>query len=252
MRRVAVIGATGSVGQVTVPTLRDAGLDPIAVVRDLDKASALFPSITVAQADVTDGPALASAVQGVDAVVLVHGSDNDPERVDYGAVPAVLEALDGARAHIVLMTSMAVTHHMGSWREIMHWKARGERLLRASGWPATIVRPGWFDLEEPGYGAVTLEQGDTTPVDSKRGVGRQHIADAIVQSLLHEQAVGCTFELFSAPGDKPGDWENAFGALAKDRPGELDAALDPRGPDLDQEPARLVRDLERWHLRVVE
>lgn len=43
------------------------------------------------------------------------------------------------------MTSMAVTHATGSWREAMHWKRRGERLLRASGLPATIIRPGEID-----------------------------------------------------------------------------------------------------------
>lgn len=251
MLRVAVIGATGSIGRVVVPTLDAAGLEPIAIARNLDKARALFPAVTAAQADVTDGPALASALHGVDAVVMVHGSDNDTERVDYGAVPAVLDVLersDGARPHIVLMTSMAVTHKTGSWREIMHWKARGERLLRASGLPTTIVRPGWFDLEPTGYGAVALEQGDTTPVDSKRGVSRQHIAHAVVQSLLHERAIGVTFELFSAPGGPPGDWGRAFSALAKDRPGALDAALDTRGPDPAHEPARFVHDLERWRV----
>lgn len=244
-----MIGATGSIGRVTVPALAAHGFDPLAVVRNPQKARQLFPNVTHSQADVTDIPALALALRDVSAVIMVHGGDDNPEQVDYGAVPAVLEALGGARPHIVLMTSMAVTHRTGSWRAIMHWKARGERLLRASGWPATIVRPGWFDLQEPGHKAVVLEQGDTAPVDSRRGVSRQHIADALVQSVLHDQAVGLTFELFSGPGPAITDWVSAFGALAGDRPGELDAALDPRGPYLAQEPVRFIHDLERWSVR---
>jgi uncharacterized protein YbjT (DUF2867 family) len=30
------------------------------------------------------------------------------------------------------------------------WKRRGERLVRASGLPYTIVRPGWFDYNDAG------------------------------------------------------------------------------------------------------
>src|SRR5690606_38739162 len=121
-----------------------------------------------------------------------------------------------------LMTSMAVTHTTGSWREIMHWKARGERVLRASGLPHTIIRPGWFDLQPEGYDSVVLDQGDRDPVDSRRGVARRHIADAIVQSLQHVEAVGATFELFSAPGNAPVDWAARFRALVMDSPASVE------------------------------
>ncbi len=244
VKRVMVIGATGSVGQVVVPELAARGFEPVAVVRDRGRARQLVPMATAAQADVTDRAALAAALVGADGVVLVHGSDDQPEDVDYGAVPAVLEALAGARPHIVLMTSMAVTHATGSWREIMHWKARGEQVLRASTVPATIIRPGWFDLEPAGYGTAVLEQGDRTPVDSRRGVSRQHIAQAITQSLVHPEARGLTFELFSAFGKGPTDWQGQFRDLEADIPGELDAALDPPGAALSTEPLRVRRDIE--------
>ncbi|MDN4481364.1 SDR family oxidoreductase [Demequina muriae] len=245
MKRVVVIGATGSIGRVVVPALAAHGLAPVAAVRDPDRARELLPNVETIRADVTDPAGLARAVRGADGIVLVHGSDRRPADVDYGAVPAVLEALDGARPRVVLMTSMAVTHETGSWREIMRWKARGERLLRASGVPATIVRPGWFDAQPPDFRGVTLEQGDRTPVDSRRGVSRRHIADAIAQSLLHDEAVGVTFELFSAPGDALTDWRAAFGALTQDATGAFDAALDPTGPPLSHEPDRVRQDMER-------
>lgn len=245
VKTVMVIGATGSIGRAVVPELARQGFDTIAVVRDLERAHESVPDATAVRADVTDRKALTAALAGADGVVLVHGSDADPENVDYGAVPAVLDALAGARPHIVLMTSMAVTHSTGSWREIMHWKARGERVLRASGVPATIIRPGWFDLAPAGHGAVVLEQGDRTPVDSRRGVSRRHIAQAVAQALVHDEARAVTFELFSAPGEAPGDWRMHFAALTTDVPGALDGALDPPGPPLDSEPVRVRRDIER-------
>ncbi|WP_084103203.1 NAD(P)H-binding protein [Demequina sp. NBRC 110056] len=246
MARVVVIGATGSVGRVVVPALTAAGHHVVAYVRDPARASALLGEVTVAVGDLDDQPALAAAVGGADAVVMVHGAagSTPPEEVDYGAVPAVLRAVGAARPHVVLMTSMAVTHASGSWREAMHWKRRGERLLRASGLPATVIRPGWFDLEPEGHRAVALEQGDRTPVDSRRPVARAQIADAVVASLACPAVVGVTFELFAAPGEPERDWCARLAGLVRDEPGSLDAALDPREPALADEPARLRRDME--------
>ena len=240
-----MVGATGSVGRVVVPALAQAGLVPRALTRSQERGMRVLGDVELALTSLDDRAGMTRAVVGVDAIVMVHGATGDvpPEDVDYGAVPAVLRALDGASARIVLMTSMAVTHATGSWREAMHWKRRGERLLRASGLPATIVRPGWFDLQPERWEAVALEQGDRTAVDSRRPVSRSQIADAIVQSLLCQEAVGRTFELFAAPGRPEEDWPARFAALARDRPGEVDGALDPHEPPLAGEPERLLTDL---------
>ncbi|GIG55086.1 NAD-dependent dehydratase [Demequina activiva] len=240
-----VVGSTGSVGRETVRALTAAGIRPRALTRSRERARRTLGDVDLAVAPLRDAAGMADAVAGVDGIVMVHGATGDarPEDVDYGAVPAVLRALAGASPRIVLMTSMAVTHATGSWREAMHWKRRGERLLRASGLPATIVRPGWFDLQPDGWEALALEQGDATPVDSRRPVGRAQIAETIVQSLLCDEAVGCTFELFAAPGAAAQDWPSRFAALAHDRPGEVDGALDPREPPLHEEPDRLLDDL---------
>ncbi|WP_297081398.1 NAD(P)H-binding protein [uncultured Demequina sp.] len=245
MTRTLVIGATGSVGRVVVPALADARLDPVAFVRDPARASALLGDVSVAEGALEDHVALAAALHGADAVVMVHGASGSAraEDVDYGAVPAVLRALGGARPHVVLMTSMAVTHATGSWREAMHWKRRGERLLRASGLPLTVIRPGWFDLQPSGWDCVAIEQGDVTPVDSRRPVARSHIADAVVASLQCPAAVGVTCELFAAPGARETNWCSRLEALRRDVPGALDAAMDPEGPAIEDEPARLRADL---------
>lgn len=228
-----------------VPALAQAGLAPRALTRSRTRGVRVLGDVELAIAALDDPAGMARAVAGVDAIVMVHGATGDapPEDVDYGAVPAVLRALDGASARIVLMTSMAVTHATGSWREAMHWKRRGERLLRASGLPATIIRPGWFDLEPKGWDAVALEQGDATPVDSRRPVSRSQIAEAIVQSLLCQEAVGRTFELFAAPGERETQWADRFGALEADHPGDVDAVRDPHEPPLAGEPERLLADL---------
>ena len=105
-------------------------------------------------------------VDGVDAIVFTHGSDGGDkagaERVDYGGVRSVLAALDGRSVRISLMTAIGVTNREGDYNrqtEAHDWKRRGERLVRASGLPYTIVRPGWFDYNKPDEHRLVLLQG---------------------------------------------------------------------------------------------
>ena len=74
-----------------------------------------------------------------------NGSKADMEAVDYGAV---LTALGDQPARVALMISIGITNRRSSYNrstEGPEWKRRSERLVRASGRPYTIVRPGWFD-----------------------------------------------------------------------------------------------------------
>jgi uncharacterized protein YbjT (DUF2867 family) len=108
--------------------------------------------VEVVKGDLTRPDTLKAAVDGVDAIVFTHGSDGGgkagAESVDYGGVRNVLAALGGRPVRIALMTAIGVTNREGDYNrrtEAHDWKRRGERLVRASGLPYTIVRPGWFD-----------------------------------------------------------------------------------------------------------
>ena len=86
------------------------------------------------------------------------------ETVDYGGVRNVLAALGPRTARIALMTAIGVTNRTGAYNrstEAHDWKRRSERLVRASGLPYTIVRPGWFDYNDPDQHRLVLLQGDT-------------------------------------------------------------------------------------------
>lgn len=133
--------------------------------------------------DLTDAASLAAAVDGVDALVVTHGSHGgrSAEAVDYGGVRTVLQALNGRRVHIALTTAIGVTR-----RTVTHdWKRRGERLVRASGLPYTIVRPGWFDYNDDDQHQLVLLQGDRrhagTPADG--AVSRRQLAQVPVRSI---------------------------------------------------------------------
>ena len=167
---VLVVGATGSIGRHGVAESVHRGLRTRALVRDASRAAALVEGADIVVGDLTDAERLSDAVEGIDGIVFTqgsHGGATEAEQVDYGAVRNVLDALGDRQARIALMTAIGVTRHTTGH----DWKRRGERLVRASGLPYTIVRPGWFDLNRPDQLRLVMLQGDRRwASDSSDGV----------------------------------------------------------------------------------
>ena len=241
---VLVVGATGQTGRVLVATTLEHGLRVRALARDVDRARRLLPGTDAVFGDLTDAATLTPAVEGVDAVIFTHGATGGRgayERVDYGAVVNVLRALGDRRPRIALMTSINVTTTIdGPYADLMSWKRRSERLVRASGAPYTIVRPGWFDATGPGDNRLVLAQGDT----GTGAVSRRQVAEVLVRALFTDEAAGRTLELFATAGDPPQDWPGLFAETAPDQPGSLDEVRDAPTLPIDAEPPTVRRDLE--------
>ena len=187
---VLVVGSTGQTGRVVVATALEHGLQVRALARDLTRARRLLPGGEIIEGDLTDAGTLADAVDGVDAVIFTHGATGGRgayKRVDYGGVAHVLQALGGRRPRIALMTSINITTTTsGPYADLMSWKRRSERLLRASGAPYTIVRPGWLDTGSPNDQQLVLAQGDT----GTGAVSRRQVAEVLVRSLITKEAAG--------------------------------------------------------------
>jgi uncharacterized protein YbjT (DUF2867 family) len=250
---VLVVGATGSIGGLVVEEAVRQGHTVRALVRSPGKARRLPPGAQVVVGDVTRPETLAGAVDGVDAVVFTLGSDGagrvGAETVDYGGVRNVLAALGSRQARLALMTSIGVTNRTGDYNrrtEACDWKRRSERLVRASGLPYTIVRPGWFDYNKPNEHRLVLRQGDERHAgDPSDGViARRQIAEILVRSLTSPQAERKTFELVATAGAAQQDLEPLFAALDADPPGSLDAVHDTANMPLEEEPQRVRDDLD--------
>ncbi|MEY4765583.1 MAG: hypothetical protein RI907_2256 [Pseudomonadota bacterium] len=252
---VLVVGATGSIGRLAVAEALRQGHAVRALVRDPGRARGLPAEAERLVGDLTQVESLRAAVNGIDAVVCTHGSDGGgqaaAEAVDYGAVRNVLQALDGRPVRIALMTAIGVTNREGAYNrstQIHDWKRRGERLVRASGLPYTIVRPGWFDYNARDQHRLVFLQGDTCHAgDPSDGVvARLQIAQVLVQSLTSDAARGKTFELVAERGPAPDDLTPLFSAAAADLPGQLDAVRDADNMPLTDEPPRVRDDLARF------
>ena len=250
---VLVVGATGSIGRHVVAEALRRGHTVRALARNPARARDLPSDAEVVQGDLTRPDTLAQAVAGIDAVVFTHGSDGGgkagAEQVDYGGVRNVLAALAGQDVRVALMTAIGVTNRGGTYNrttESHDWKRRAERLVRASGHPYTIVRPGWFDYNAPDQHQLVMLQGDRRwagdPSDG--AVSRRQIAEVLVASLTAPAAVGKTFELVAVRGPAPRDLNVLFAAPAADAPTALDGVQDTPNQPLDAEPARVRADLD--------
>ena len=242
---VLVVGASGTIGQPTVAEAFSRGYQTKALVRDPAQAS-LFPEgVQVVVGDLTRAETLHEAVDGATGIIFTHGiGGNNPkgsEQVNYGAVRNVLSVLN-APARIALMTAVGVTK-----LSVGHdWKRRGERLVRASGLPYTIVRPGWFDYNAPDQQRLVLRQGDThwAGAPSDGVVSRKQIAQVLVASLTSPAANRKTFELVAEQGEAQADLEPLFSALPADPADGYDAVRDRDNLPIAKEPPAIVRELE--------
>ncbi len=252
--KVLVVGAAGSIGRLVVDEAIRQGHQVRVLVRDLRRASQLHPGAQRTVGDLTRPDTLVAAVDGIDAVVFTHGADGggkaDAEQVSYGGVRNVLAALGGRQARIALMTAIGVTNRTGAYNrstEAHDWKRRSERLLRTSGIPYTIVRPGWFDYNAADQHRLVLLQGDTRQAGDPRDgvVARAQIAQVLVHSLTSASATRKTVELVAERGPATEDFEALFAPLDADAPRALDAVRDAPNMPLAQEPARVRENLRR-------
>ena len=247
MSTVLVVGATGGIGRLVVREAVSQGFSVRALARNPRKAAEVLPpGVDVVEGDLTRPETLGPAVDGADAVIFTHGANGGEEAqaVDYDGVRNVLQALRGRRVRVVLMTAIGLTNRT-AFGTLVDWKRRSERLLRASGLPYTIVRPGWFDYNEPGQDRELALQGDRrrtgTPEDG--GIARAQIAEVLVKALTSGEALGKTLELIAGDGEPVSDFDAFFAPLEADPPGALDGVQDDPNMPLDEEPGSVRADL---------
>ena len=251
--RVLVVGATGSIGRHVITESLRAGHETRGLVRDLARAEQVLPEgVELVAGDGTDPSTLDPAVENVDAVVFTHGSHGGPgeaERVDYGIVRNVLAAIGARPLRVALMTAIGVTVHDGAYNRSNRahdWKRRVERLVRRSGHPYTVVRPSWFDYNEPGQRRMVFLQGDTrrsgSPEDG--AIARDQIARVLVASLTSPAAERKTLELVAESGPAQEDLDPLFGELKADPEGAYDGVLDPDTLPLADEPAEVMAEID--------
>ncbi|TWU62188.1 MULTISPECIES: NAD(P)-dependent oxidoreductase [Crateriforma] len=202
--RIAIVGATGSVGAHLVNQSLHVGHDVVAVVRDPAKIDQQHDHLHVVVADVTDDDdRLRTAVADCDAVVVALG-DGMRGRVRAVGTRNVVSAMkDTGVSRLICQSTLGAGDSFGNlnwlWKFIFRVPLRKamadhveqEELVRASGLDWTIVRPAAFtDGDHTGryrHGFDSLAKNLTLKIS------RADVADFIVRQIsghdyLHQAA----------------------------------------------------------------
>jgi NAD(P)H dehydrogenase (quinone) len=206
-----VTGATGNLGRLIVSALLERGAAPHSVIagaRDVSKGADL--GVPVVHLDYTDPSSIAAALEGVDTVVLVSGSEVGQRGAQHRAV---IEAAKAAGIAKLVYTSApkATTSDLVLAPE---HKAT-EELIAASGIPAVILRNNWYTEN---YAADLARAAESGVLASGTGTGRvasasrKDFAEAAAVVALDDSHIGEVYEL---GGDVAWDYRDLAAAMAE-------------------------------------
>jgi NAD(P)H dehydrogenase (quinone) len=196
MTTYAVTGVTGHLGRLVVAELLARGAtDVVGLARTPAKAADL--GVPVRAADYSDPETLTAALDGVNVLLLVSGSEVGRRVAQH---TAVIEAAKAAGVRRIGYTSIANAD--GSRNPLTPEHLATEEVLRASGLPFTIFRNNWYLENYTGQVPQYLAQGEVLGLDGDARIGaatRADMAAAIATALLEDGSAGATFELSGPP-----------------------------------------------------
>ncbi|MGO4417724.1 NAD(P)H-binding protein [Streptomyces sp. MCAF7] len=134
---ILVTGATGNIGRELVRELDAKGAKSRLLVRDPARAAGLPERAERAVGDLGEPTTLTPAFAGVDKLFLLTQGIG----TDY-TTAAIAAAEDAGVRHIVHLSSFHVT--LDPIPAMGRWHHEREKIVRASGIPATFLRPGGF------------------------------------------------------------------------------------------------------------
>lgn len=216
MATVFVTGGTGYMGRALIPALLARGHAVHALART--RAEARVPAgASVVTGDALDAATFATAIPpGATIVHLVGTPHPNPskaaefERVDLGSIRATASAATAAHAsHLVYVSVAQPAPAMHAYVAV---RAQGEALVRATGIPATFVRP-WYVLGPGHRWPVVLAPfyalARLVPAwrDTAVRLGLVTLADMVatlVAAVEHPPASGAT--IVDVPGIRRAQW----------------------------------------------
>ena len=140
---IAVTAATGHLGRLVVAGLLDAGIpagEVVAVVRSPEKAADLADrGVQVRQASYDEPAALETALEGVDRLLLVSGSEVGQRVRQHGNV---VQAAGTAGVSLLVYTSAPKADDTPLPLAPEHTAT--EQLIADSGIPAVVLRNNWY------------------------------------------------------------------------------------------------------------
>ncbi len=245
---ILVLGATGGVGQILVAKLIAQNYQIIAIVRNMEKAQKLFgdsPNIRIFSGDIRQQKSLEKSLenQQIDATISCLGTTafpstrwwggNNPENIDYLGNQNLINIMPPNLKRFILVSSVGVEHSEEFPYKILNlfgvldYKFKAENILKSSGLPYTIIRPGRltdgpytsYDLNtlikatSGNHQKIIVGQGDKLLGETSRII----VAEACIEALKLDCTINQTFEIINQIGkdeipdhDKLLFWQTLF------------------------------------------
>lgn len=211
---ILVTGATGQLGRLVVDSLIDRGTDPATIVagaRDTAKAGDLAArGIRVVPLDYDDPATVVAALDGIDSVLLISGSEVGKRVAQHRAV--IDAAVEAGVAKLVYTSAPKATT---SALVLAPEHKATEEAIAASGLPAVVLRNNWYTEN---YAAELARAAETGIVAASVGDGRvasasrADFAEAAAAVLLEDGHLGNVYEL---GGDVAWSYDDLAAAFAE-------------------------------------
>lgn len=187
-----IAGATGNVGSEVVARLLEAGFTPRVFTRDPNKVAQWADRIEVATGDFQNPATFARALDGIDAVYVMHQSP------DQSAFANLITAVkESGQPRIVFLSSLAAIQPD---LQIGRMHKQKEDTIRASGAQAKFLRPGGFMSNTYQWiGTINAEGVVYNAMGDARfpPIAPDDIADVAVRALVDP---GLSDEVFDLTG----------------------------------------------------
>jgi len=195
-RRIAVLGASGTVGRRIVDRLLDGGFDVVCQTRSAGKLAQLVGRVRIHAFDPRDADGLSEFVADTDAVIFALGADTMGTTTLFSdATAALISAMERKQVgRLIAITGVGVGETRGHGgffydriifplftRKRYHDKDRQEGLIAASDLEWIIVRPAPFS-ERPGPGRLEVHT-EVKPDTHLTRITRDEVADFVVAQL---------------------------------------------------------------------
>jgi NAD(P)H dehydrogenase (quinone) len=154
---IAITGATGQLGQLVIENLlKTVPADQlVAIARNPAKAQALSDrGIVVRQGDYNDEATLTTALQGVDKLLLISGSEVGKRAEQHGNV---IRAAKAAGVKFIAYTSLLHADKSPLGLHVEH--VATEKMLAESGIPYALLRNGWYTENYLASAPPAIEHG---------------------------------------------------------------------------------------------
>jgi len=211
-----VAGATGETGRRIVQELVKKNIPVRALVRDAEKAKAIFPeTVELVVGDVLNPTSLSQAIGDSTVLLCATGArpsfdPTGPYKVDFEGTKNLVDVAKAkGLEHFVLVTSLCVSqffHPLNLFWLILVWKKQAEEYLQKSGLKYTIVRPGGLKNEDSPY-PIVMQTADTLYEGS---IPRLKVAQVCVEALFEPAAANKIVEIVANPEASQKSFDELF------------------------------------------